>query len=257
MSNQISNQTIYGINPVRESLLAEKDQIDKIYLLPNKESKAINALRLLAKRQNIALRITQRDRLDKMAGTEKHQGVVAVLSSEAYYDLDELLERVNRSPASPFLFLMDGVEDPRNLGAIIRTVDAVGGDGIIIPSRRAVGLTPVVSKTSAGALAHLPVARVSNLSPMIDKLKKEGIWVVGLDIRGKMSYVDYDFTGPTAIVIGGEGKGIRQKILEQCDETVSLPMSGHVASLNVAVAVGIVAYEVVRQRRLLTHTKGN
>ncbi|MBN4054358.1 23S rRNA (guanosine(2251)-2'-O)-methyltransferase RlmB [Nitrospira defluvii] len=250
MSHQISNQMIYGINPVRESLLAEKDRIDKIYLLPNKESKVIDELRFLAKRQNIALRITKRDQLDRMAGTEKHQGVVALRSSGAYYDLDELLEKANRSSASPFLFLMDGVEDPRNLGAIIRTVDAVGGDGIIIPSRRAVGLTPVVSKTSSGALAHLPVVRVSNLSPTIDRLKKAGIWVVGLDIHGKMSYVDYDFTGPTAIVIGGEGKGIRQKILERCDETVSLPMLGHVASLNVAIAVGVVAYEVVRQRRL-------
>ncbi len=248
---------IYGINPVLESLLAERNTIEKIYLLTNRVSQAMDELRSLAKRRKIDLRIVPREQLDRLAETKKHQGVVAFLSSRAYHDLDDLIEKAHRNAEPSFLFLMDGVEDPRNLGAIIRTIDAAGGHGIIIPSRRAVGLTSVVSKTSSGALAHLPVARVANFSYTIERLKKEGIWVVGLDMEGKRAYVDYDFSGPTAIVVGGEGKGIRQKILEQCDETVSIPMFGHVASLNVAIAVGIVAYEVIRQRRLSKNTKGN
>ncbi|MFQ5597989.1 MAG: 23S rRNA (guanosine(2251)-2'-O)-methyltransferase RlmB [Nitrospiria bacterium] len=241
---------IYGFNPVRESLLAEGSRFDKIYLLSNKRGKPVEELRLLAKRRRIPLMTAPGDALNRMAGTAKHQGVVAIVSAKDYRDIDDLLEAAQRGPHPPFLFLIDGVEDPRNLGAILRTVDAAGSNGVVIPSRRAVGLTPVVSKTSAGALAHLPVARASNLSSVLDRLKKEGIWAVGLDMSGKKSYTAHDFSLPVAIVVGGEGKGIRRSVLEKCDEIVSLPMMGHVASLNVAVAVGILSYEVLRQRHM-------
>ena len=239
---------LYGVNPVRESLLSADNAPDKIYLLSGRGRKVIDEIRLLAKRRKTTILTAERDLLDRMAGTDKHQGVVAFLSSGAYHDIEELLVKSGRGKPLPFLFLIDGVEDPRNLGAIIRTVDAAGGDGIVIPSRRAAGLTATVAKTSAGALAHLPVARVINLSMAIKRFKKEGIWVVGLQTGAKKSYLQYDFSVPVAIVVGGEGKGIRQKILDACDETLSLPMNGHVASLNVSVAVGIVAYEVIRQR---------
>jgi len=240
---------IYGVNPVRESLRSETAQLEKIYFLPGKGSKDMDEIRTLAKQRRIALISSQRIFLDRMAGTPKHQGIVAVLAVQPYLELEPLIEAAQRGPKPPFLFLIDGVEDPRNLGAIIRTVDAAGGNGIVIPSRRAVGLTPVVAKTSAGALAHLPVARVTNLAAAIEMLKTAGFWIVGLDVEGKTPYVKYDFTGPIAIVVGGEGKGIRRGVLEHCDDTVVLPMLGRVSSLNVAIAVGIVAYEVVRQRQ--------
>ncbi len=246
MSN--GSSVIYGINPVRESLIADQP-FDKIYLLQNRRDKAIDEVRSLAKNRKVAVTMVKREQLDRMVQTSKHQGIVAYLSEGKYHDLENLLATARRKETPLFLFLIDGVEDPRNLGAIIRTVDAAGGDGVVIPSRRAAGLTSVVSKSSAGALAHLPVARVENLSSTLDQLKKEeNLWVVGLDVEGEMPYTRYDFTGPVAIVVGGEGKGIRRKVLERCDQTVSLPMLGNVGSLNVSVAVGIVAYEVIKQR---------
>lgn len=220
--------------------------VSKIYLLQNRRDQAMDAVRVLAKRRNVMVLTATREQLDHMAQTSKHQGMVAFVVVEEYHDL--LLAKPKSGLSTPFLFLLDGVEDPRNLGAIIRTVDAAGGDGVIIPARRAVGLTSTVSKASAGASAHLPVMQVTNLSPVMDQLKEAGYWVAGLDVAGKTSYLEYDFTGPVAIVVGGEGKGIRKKVLEKCDDTITLPMLGRVQSLNVAVAVGIVAYEVVRQR---------
>ncbi|MFQ5542760.1 MAG: 23S rRNA (guanosine(2251)-2'-O)-methyltransferase RlmB [Nitrospiria bacterium] len=247
---------IYGVHPVSESLRAEKKRLDKIYLLADRHGKDIDEIRRLAKRRHTKLVVAERNQLTQMAGTTKHQGIVAMLSSEKASGLDEVLARAERGPEPPFIFLVDGVEDPRNLGAIIRTVDAAGGHGVIIPTRRAAGLTSVVSKTSAGALSHLPVARVANLGTTIHQLKKDGFWIVGLDAEGETLYHQYDFSGSVAIVVGGEGNGIHQKILEQCDQVVSLPMYGHVSSLNVSVAVGIVSYEVLRQRHSIKMKKG-
>lgn len=240
---------IYGVNPIREVLLTEGKQIDKIFLLHNRGGKAIDEVRLLAKQQHTTVTVAKRERLDQMARTTKHQGIVAVMAETNYFDLDDLLLEAKAGPNPPFLFIIDGVEDPRNLGAILRTVDAVGGNGVIIPERRASGMTALVSKASAGASAHVPVARVVNLSNAIDRIKKEGIWVVGLDLGGEISYLDYDYRDPLAIVVGSEGKGIGRKVLGRCDQSVSLPMHGHVDSLNVAVSLGIVSYEALRQRR--------
>lgn len=240
---------IYGVNPIKEVLLTEGKQLDKIFILPNRGGKAIDEVRLLAKQQHTTVTVTNRERLDKMTQTSKHQGIAALMAATTYCNLDDLLLRANSGPNPPFLFLVDGVEDPRNLGAILRTVDAVGADGVIIPERRASGMTALVSKASAGASTHVPVARVVNLSNAIDRIKKEGIWVVGLDLAGEISYLEYDFKDPLAIVVGGEGKGIGRKVLARCDRTVSLPMHGHVSSLNVGVSLGIIAYEALRQRQ--------
>ncbi|MFQ5781299.1 MAG: 23S rRNA (guanosine(2251)-2'-O)-methyltransferase RlmB [Nitrospiria bacterium] len=240
---------IYGINPVRESLRSDQNRLDKIYLLSNRKGKEIDAIRSLARRRRTTLLTVERGVLDRMAGTTKHQGVVAFLSSSPYCSLDDVLAFVRRREDPPFLLILDEVEDPRNLGAIIRTADAAGAHGVIIPERRASGLTAVVSKASAGALAHFPVARAVNLSAAIDLLKKEGLWIIGMEAGSPTLYFQYDFRDPIAIVVGGEGKGIHRKILERCDQVISMPMRGHVSSLNVSVAVGIVAYEVLRQRR--------
>ncbi|HZR45889.1 MAG TPA: 23S rRNA (guanosine(2251)-2'-O)-methyltransferase RlmB [Candidatus Manganitrophaceae bacterium] len=247
---------IYGVNPVLEALRAEGKNLNKIYLLPSRAGKEIDEIRTLARRQHATVLTAEREAMDRMARTAKHQGVVAFLSSQRYRDLDDLLALSRKRNEPAFFFILDEVEDPRNLGAIIRTADAVGAHGIVIPERRAAGLTGVVSKASAGALAHFPVARVVNISATLDRLKKENIWIVGVEAGSKTSYVQYDFKDPVAIVVGGEGKGIHQKILEKCDQVVSLPMRGHVSSLNVSVAVGVVAYEVLKQRQPALQLKG-
>ncbi|MFQ5580415.1 MAG: 23S rRNA (guanosine(2251)-2'-O)-methyltransferase RlmB [Nitrospiria bacterium] len=242
-----SQPVIYGVNPILESLRSGQS-LNKIYLLQNRRGKEIGEIRSRARGRHTTLLTVDRAELDRMARTTKHQGVVAVLSSEPYASLDDILRIAKSSKVSPFLIILDEVEDPRNLGAIIRTADAVGVHGVIIPERRAVGLTAVVSKVSAGALSHLPVARVVNLSTAVDRLKKEGLWVVGVDSGAPMRYDQYDFNGPIGVVVGSEGKGIRRKILDRCDQVISIPMRGHVSSLNVSVALGVVAYEVLRQR---------
>ena len=247
---------IYGVNPILEALRAEGQTFNKIYLLPGRAGKEIEEIRTLARQQHATVLTAEREAMDRMARTVKHQGVVAFLSSQRYRDLDELLvfSKARNEPA--FFFVLDEVEDPRNLGAIVRTADAVGAHGIIIPERRAAGLTGVVSKASAGALAHFPVGRVVNISTTIDRLKKENIWIVGVEAGSPTSYDQHDYKDPVAIVVGGEGKGIHQKILEKCDYVVSLPMRGHVSSLNVSVAVGVVAYEVLKQRHPALKSKG-
>ena len=249
-------EVIYGVNPVLESLRSEEKGLNKIYLLPKRGGKEIDEIRLLARRRRVTLLTAERDALDRMARTAKHQGVVGFVSAQRYREVEELLAVSKRRNEPAFLFILDEVEDPRNLGAIIRTADAAGAHGMIIPERRSAGLTAVVSKTSAGALAHFPVARVVNISSTLDRLKRENIWIVGVETGAKVSYLEYDFTEPVAVLIGGEGKGIHRKILEKCDQVVSLPMRGHVSSLNVSVAAGIVAYEILRQRANKFKSKG-
>lgn len=246
-SGAVEEGVIYGINPVLEALRAKR--LNKIYLAPGRGGQEVDEIRANARRQRATVQTAPREVLDRMARTAKHQGVVGLLSAQSYTDLDEILEGVRRRGETPFLLVLDEIEDPRNLGAIIRTADAVGAHGVIIPERRAAGLTGVVSKASAGAVVHVPVARVVNVSATIDRLKKENIWTVGIETGASTSYLDYDFADPVAIVVGAEGRGVHQKVLEHCDQVVSLPMKGHVSSLNVSVAVGVVAYEVLRQRQ--------
>jgi 23S rRNA (guanosine2251-2'-O)-methyltransferase len=246
-SRPVEEAVIYGINPVLEALRAKR--LNKVFLAPGRGGQEVDEIRANARQQRATVQTVPREVLDRMAKTAKHQGVVGLLSAQSYADLDEILDGVRRCGEPPFLLILDEVEDPRNLGAIIRTADAVGAHGVIIPERRAAGLTGVVSKASAGAVVHVPVARVVNVSATLDRLKKENIWTVGIETGAPTSYLDYDFADPVAIVVGAEGKGVHQKVLEHCDQVVSLPMKGHVSSLNVSVAVGVIVYEVLRQRQ--------
>ncbi len=243
-------EIIYGVNAVLESLRSKKMGIHKIYLLEGRGGREISEIQQFARSGKLPIFTAGRIELDHIAGTSKHQGVVACLAAHVYSDLDEILRRATEGPGLPLLFVLDGIEDPRNLGAIIRTAEGVGAQGVIIPNRRAVGLVGVVSKASAGALAYLPVARVSNISMTLETLKKEGFWVVGIEADAKESYLQGDYRGPTVIVCGGESDGMHQKVMERCDQVLSLPMRGRISSLNVSVAMGVMAYEVLRQRGL-------
>jgi 23S rRNA (guanosine2251-2'-O)-methyltransferase len=193
----------------------------------------------------VPLRFESREALDRLSGSVSHQGLIAVVSPKPVMQLDELLDAA-RDPA--LLLVLDGVVDPRNLGAALRCADAAGADGVVLPERRSAGLSEVVSRTSAGALEHVPVARVGNLVQALEGLKERGLWVVGLDAEGSERWDSVDYKRPLAVVVGGEGKGIRRLVREHCDHLVSLPLFGRVESLNVSVAAGIALYEVVRQR---------
>ncbi len=199
---------------------------------------------------SVPVRFLPRVDLDRMAGTASHQGVVAVTSSKQYNDLDDLIAAKRGDHA--LLVVLDGIEDPHNLGAILRTADAAGADGVVIPERRAVGITGTVVKSSAGASEHLPVAKVTNIARTLEDLKAQNIWTVGLDERGAQSYESLDYNMDCAIVLGAEGKGLHDLVARKCDFLVSIPMLGKVPSLNVSVAAGVVLYEVVRQRRKIS-----
>jgi 23S rRNA (guanosine2251-2'-O)-methyltransferase len=199
------------------------------------------------RKSSIPVRFLPRGELDRMAGSGSHQGVVAVTSNKQYNDLDDLIAAKRGQYA--LIVVLDGVEDPHNLGAILRTADASGADGVVIPERRAVGITGTVVKSSAGASEHLPIAKVTNIARTLEDLKAQNIWTVGLDERGAQSYDSLDYNMNCAIVLGAEGKGVHDLVARKCDFLVSIPMLGKVPSLNVSVAAGVVLYEVVRQRR--------
>ena len=199
------------------------------------------------RRNSIAVRFLPRVELDRMATTGAHQGVVAVTGSKQYADLDDVVAA--KRGAYSLIIILDGVEDPHNFGAILRTAEAAGANGVVIPERRAAGVTGTVAKASAGASEHLPVARVTNIARTIEELKTKGLWIVGLDERGKQNYDEVDYKMDCAIVLGAEGKGVHDLVAKKCDFLVSIPMLGKVPSLNVSVAGGVVLYEVVRQRR--------
>jgi 23S rRNA (guanosine2251-2'-O)-methyltransferase len=198
------------------------------------------------------VRFEERNQLDRLADSKDHQGIVALVAARAAGTLDEILAVANAGTGrgeKGLIVLLDGVEDPHNLGAVIRTSLAAGAHGVVIPERRAAGLTDTVARASAGALAHLPVAKVTNLARTMEELKEAGYWLVGLDERGDKNYTDVDYTSPTGIVLGGEGKGLHELTRKRCDFVVSLPTTGPVKSLNVSVAAGVVLFEALRQRR--------
>ena len=241
-------EILYGVHPVLEMLRSHRI-VTRVYLSVNRGEKEAVEIEAHTRQQKIALIRVRKEELDRMAGTTHHQGVVALVAREADHDLSSLFSVAEKRGEPPFFILIDSVEDPRNLGAILRTAESAGVHGVIIPKRRAAGLSPVVSKTAAGATAHLPIVRVTNLSQTIDALKKEWVNIVGMDANSPNSYLQFDFKTPVAILVGGEGKGLHPKIMKRCDQIVSLPMRGVVESLNVSVATGIVAYEVLRQRQ--------
>jgi 23S rRNA (guanosine2251-2'-O)-methyltransferase len=236
---------ICGINPVMEALTAGSRHFDRLLVVKGIRNQRVSEAIARASQMGIPLRFEPRETLDRMAGGIPHQGLVAVVSAKPVITLEKLLEGA-RTPA--LLVLLDGVEDPRNLGAILRTVDAAGADGVLLPDRHSAGLSETVSRSSAGGLEHVQVARIGNVSQAIDELKARGVWVVGFDASGTERWDAVDYRRPIALVLGGEGRGIRRLVRERCDHLVSLPLFGHVGSLNVSVAAGIALYEVVRQR---------
>jgi len=237
-----------GIHAVREALQAGSS-LDRIVIAKGRQDTRIEEIVQLARAQNIPVRFEDRGQLDRLANSRDHQGVVAVAAAGPPATLEDVLDHANKSRGQTGLVvLLDGVEDPHNLGAIIRTALAAGAHGIVIPERRAAGLTDTVARASAGALAHLPVAKVTNLARAMEELKEAGYWLVGLDENGEKNYTEVDYTTPTGIVMGGEGNGLHELTRKRCDFVVSLPTTGPVKSLNVSVATGVVLFEALRQR---------
>jgi 23S rRNA (guanosine2251-2'-O)-methyltransferase len=239
---------IYGINSVTEALKARGRAFEWVGMAKERHDLRLQRLIEDCRKIGIPVRFLPRTELDRMAGNAAHQGVVAVTSAKQYNDLDDVID-AKRSQYS-LLIVLDGVEDPHNLGAILRTSDAAGADGVVIPDRRAAGVTGTVTKVSAGASEHLPIAKVTNIARTIEELKDRNIWTVGLDEHGKQSYDALDYNMNCALVFGAEGKGLHDLVKKKCDFLVSIPMLGKVPSLNVSVAAGIVLYELVRQRRV-------
>jgi len=240
------NENIIGRNPVIEALKSDSP-IDTIYI--NGNGGSLGLIRRLAREKGIVVKDAQDKKLSQLAEGASHQGVVAVGACGEYVSVEDILEVSRKKGTKPFIIICDEIEDPHNLGAIIRTAETAGADGIIIPKRRSASLNATVAKTSAGAVSYVPVARVSNLASCIDTLKEHGVWIYGTDASGT-DYCQTDFTGSIALVIGSEGFGISRLIQKKCDFMVKLPMYGHINSLNASVAGGIFMYEVLRQRRL-------
>jgi 23S rRNA (guanosine2251-2'-O)-methyltransferase len=241
-----------GIHAVKEALEAGRP-LEYVLVAKGRQDTRAEEIVQLARRNGISVRFEERAQLDRTAGTRDHQGVVAIGAARAAATLESIIANANQEKGKPGLIvLLDGVEDPHNLGAIIRTALAAAAHGVIIPERRAAGLTDTVARASAGALAHLPVAKVTNLVRTMEELKEAGYWLVGLDERADKNYTEVDYTSPTGIVLGGEGGGLHELTRKRCDFVVSLPTSGPVKSLNVSVASGVVLFEALRQR----HIKG-
>lgn len=239
---------IEGRNAVIEAFRSKKT-VDKLYLLDGCQDGPIMTIKREAKKQDTMVKYVTRERLDQMSQTGKHQGVIAVIAAYDYVEVEDILQKAREKGEAPFLFLLDNIEDPHNLGAIIRTANLAGAHGVIIPKNRAVGLTATVARTSAGALNYTPVAKVTNLSKTIEELKKEGLWFVCADMGGTSMY-QLDLKGPMGLVIGNEGEGVSRLVREKCDFIASIPMKGDIDSLNASVAAGVLAYEIVRQRMM-------
>ncbi len=241
-------EQIEGRNPVLEALRAGHELV-KIYLLKGQpNSGPLYEILNQANKKSIPVHQVEMAALNRMAVTKNHQGVIAIAAEWKYASIKDILSKAFQQSEPPLLLLLDGVEDPQNLGSIIRTAEATGVHGIIIPERRAAGLTAVVSRASAGAIEHILVARVTNLSKTIDDLKKDGLWFTGVEMDGDIEFQSSDLKGPIGIVIGGEGKGVSRLVREHCDQVVRIPMWGKVNSLNASVATGIILFEVRRQR---------
>jgi 23S rRNA (guanosine2251-2'-O)-methyltransferase len=240
---------IFGINTVAEALKSGRAVQRVLIAEQRKSDQGVQEIIRLAKGKNIEVRITTRDALNREAPNALHQGVIAVAAAREYAMLDDILQLPAQKGQTPLFLILDGVEDPRNLGAILRTAEVAGVHGVVIPERRAAGLTETTAKTAAGALEYVPVVKVVNVVNALEDLKKNGVWIAGAEAGGDLAYWDADFVHPTAIVLGGEGKGLRRLVREHCDYLVSLPLMGRINSLNVSVASGILLYEVLRQRR--------
>lgn len=237
---------IEGRNAVLEALRAGKP-IDKLYVLDGCPDGPVRTIIREAKKGDTIINYVKKERLDQLSETGHHQGVIAMAASYEYATVEDILEKAREKGEAPFIFVLDNIEDPHNLGAMIRTANLAGAHGVIIPKRRAVGLTPTVARTSAGAINYTPVAKVTNLKQTMEQLKKEGMWFVCADMDGTVMY-DLDLKGPIGLVIGNEGEGVSRLMKENCDFVAGIPMKGDIDSLNASVAAGVLAYEIVRQR---------
>ena len=239
--------TIEGRNAVIEAYRSGRT-IDKLYIQDGCQDGPVMTIKREARKQDTLIKYVTKERLDQLSETGRHQGVIACAAAYAYVEVEDILQVAKEKGESPFVILLDNIEDPHNLGAIIRTANLAGAHGVIIPKNRAVGLTATVAKASAGALNYTPVAKVTNLSKTIEALKKEGLWFVCADMDGTVMY-DLDLKGPIGLVIGSEGEGVGRLVKEKCDLTALIPMKGNIDSLKAWVAAGVLAYEIVRQRR--------
>lgn len=244
--NDDGTDLIYGIHAVREALRARSRPVSRL-LVAGKDRQFAELVQL-ARSAHVPVHVEPRPALDRLVAHGRHQGVIAEIAAKSAVEPEEILAHARREQTPPFVVIVDGVEDPQNLGAILRTAEAAGVHGVILPDRRSVGLTGAVAKASAGAIDHLSIARVPNLSRLIEWLQQEGVWVYGLDPSALKPYTSLDLRGAVAFVLGSEGRGVRPGVLEKCDERVSIPMGGRVGSLNVSTAAAIALYEVVRQR---------
>lgn len=240
--------TIEGRNAVTEAFRSGKT-IDKLFVLDGCQDGPVRTIVREAKKHGTIVNFVTKERLDQLSETKKHQGVIAYAAAYEYASVEDILQKAREKDEPPFIILLDGIEDPHNLGAIIRTANQVGAHGVIIPKRRAVGLTATVAKTSAGALNYTPVAKVTNLAATMKELKDQGLWFVCADMDGEVMYRQ-NLKGPIGLVIGNEGEGVSKLVKETCDFTASIPMKGDIDSLNASVAAGVLAYEILRQRMM-------
>ncbi|XXM71729.1 23S rRNA (guanosine(2251)-2'-O)-methyltransferase RlmB [Lysinibacillus sphaericus] len=245
----MSKDFIGGRNPVIEALKSGRE-INKIWIAEGSQKGSIQQVLGLAKEAGVMVQFVPKKKIEQMVA-ENHQGVVASVAAYEYAEIDDIFDKAAKKGEDPFILILDELEDPHNLGSIMRTADAAGAHGIIIPKRRAVGLTSTVAKASTGAIEHIPVARVTNLSRAVDELKDRGVWVAGTDAKGKQDYRQLDGTLPIGLIIGSEGKGMSRILRDKCDFLVQLPMVGRVTSLNASVAASILMYEVYRNRHPL------
>jgi 23S rRNA (guanosine2251-2'-O)-methyltransferase len=247
---------VTGLHAVEEALTAGRP-LDRIVVARGRHGDRVGEVMRLAKSRGVPVRFEDRQQLDRLAGTREHQGIAALAAAKPVVELEDLLQTKRGQSADGFLVLLDGVEDPHNVGAIVRSALAAGAQGVVIPERRAAGLSDTVERASAGALAHLPVARVKNLVRAMEQTKEAGYWLVGLDERAEKNYTEVDLKGSVGIVLGREGEGLHELTRKRCDFLVSIPTAGPVRSLNVSVAAGIILFETVRQRRAAAASEQN
>ena len=245
-NKKVNENIIEGRNAVLEAFRSGKP-VDKLYVLDGCQDGPVRTIVREARKHDTIIQFVEKERLAQLSETGRHQGVIAYAAAYEYSEVSDMLELARERGEDPFIILLDNIEDPHNLGAIIRTANLAGAHGVIIPKRRAVGLTATVAKTSAGALNYTPVAKVTNLKKTMEELKKEGLWFVCADMGGEAMY-DLNLTGPIGLVIGNEGEGVSRLVKETCDFVASIPMKGDIYSLNASVATGVLAYEIVRQR---------
>ena len=248
MEEKFQESKVEGRNAVLEAFRSGR-VVDKLFVLERCEDGPVRTILREAKKHDTMVRFVTKERLDQMSEAGKHQGVIAVTAAYDYAEVADILNKAREKGEAPFVVILDNIEDPHNLGAIIRTANLAGAHGVIIPKNRAVGLTATVARTSAGALNYTPVARVTNIARTIEELKKEGLWFVCADMGGTSMY-QLDLKGPMGLVIGNEGEGVSRVVKEKCDFVASIPMKGDIDSLNASVAAGVLAYEIVRQRLL-------